>query len=72
MNFMTTTRRKWKGSQNQIIREAQKETAHYKTQFENAMSLVEDEKLSIKTSLAKRQNWMPKRQRKCVVCMRID
>jgi len=31
-----------------MIREAQKETAHYKTQFENAMSLVENQKLSIK------------------------
>jgi hypothetical protein len=31
-----------------LIRDAQKETAHYKTQFENAMSLVENQKLSIK------------------------
>ena len=30
------------------VREAQKETTHYKTQFENAMSLVETQKLSIK------------------------
>jgi len=33
---------------NSMIRDAQKETAHYKTQFENAMSLVETQKLSIK------------------------
>ncbi len=31
-----------------MIRDAQKETAHYKTQFENAMPLVENQKLSIK------------------------
>ena len=30
------------------VREAQKETEHYKKQFENAMSLVETQKLSIK------------------------
>ena len=30
------------------IREAKKETEHYKKQFENAMSLVEIQKLSIK------------------------
>ena len=33
---------------NSMIRDAQKETAHYKQQFENAMSLVETQKLSIK------------------------
>jgi len=33
---------------NTMIRDAQKETTHYKTQFENAMSLVETQKLSIK------------------------
>jgi len=33
---------------NSMIRDAQKETAHYKTQFENEMSLVETQKLSIK------------------------
>jgi hypothetical protein len=33
---------------NSMIRDAQKETAHYKTHFENAMSLVETQKLSIK------------------------
>ena len=33
---------------NSQVREAQKETAHYKKQFENAMSLVETQKLSIK------------------------
>jgi hypothetical protein len=32
---------------NSMIRDAQKESAHYKTQFENAMSLVENQKLSI-------------------------
>jgi len=31
-----------------MIREVQKETAHYKTQFANAMSMVENQKLSIK------------------------
>ena len=31
-----------------MIRDSQKETAHYKTQFENAMSMVENQKLSIK------------------------
>ena len=30
------------------IREAQQETVHYKKQFEDAMSLVETQKLSIK------------------------
>jgi hypothetical protein len=30
------------------IREAQRETAHYKKQFKDAMSLVETQKLSIK------------------------
>ena len=30
------------------VREAQQETAHYKKQFEDAMSLVETQKLSIK------------------------
>jgi hypothetical protein len=33
---------------NSQIRDAQKETEHYKKQFENAMSLVETQKLSIK------------------------
>ena len=33
---------------NSLVREAQKETAHYKKQFENTMSLVETQKLSIK------------------------
>ena len=33
---------------NSIVREAQKETAHYKSQFEHAMELVENQKLSIK------------------------
>ncbi len=33
---------------NNLVREAQKETAHYKKQFEDAMSLVETQKLSIK------------------------
>ncbi len=36
------------GVRNSLVREAQKETAHYKKQFENAMSLVETQKLSIK------------------------
>jgi hypothetical protein len=31
-----------------MIRDAQKETAHYKSQFEHAMSLVENQNLSIK------------------------
>jgi chromosome segregation ATPase len=31
-----------------MIRDAQKETAHYKSQFEHAMELVENQKLSIK------------------------
>jgi hypothetical protein len=52
---------------NSQIRDAQKETEHYKKQFENAMSLGETKKLSIKlTSLAKSQNSMPKRPHKCV------
>ena len=33
---------------NSMIRDAQKEAAHHKTPFENAMSLVENQKLSIK------------------------
>ena len=33
---------------NILVRVAQKETEHYKTQFEQAMSLVENQKLSIK------------------------
>jgi hypothetical protein len=33
---------------NDLVREAQKETAHYKSQFEHAMELVENQKLSIK------------------------
>jgi chromosome segregation ATPase len=36
---------------NNQVREAQKETAHYKKQFENAMSLVKTQKLSIKMLL---------------------
>ncbi len=31
-----------------MVRDAQKETAHYKSQFEHAMELVENQKLSIK------------------------
>jgi len=32
---------------NSLVREPQKETAHYKKQFENAMSLVETQKLML-------------------------
>jgi hypothetical protein len=32
------------GVRDNMVRDAQKETAHYKTQFENAMSLVENQK----------------------------
>jgi len=48
--------------QNQI-RIAQKETEQYKIQFEQAMSLIETQKL---TSWERRQSSMPKRLHRCV------
>jgi hypothetical protein len=54
-----------------MIRDAQKETAHYKTQFENAMPLVENQKLSIKMlqdELGEEAEFDAEETRKCVVC----